>query len=64
MHLKQMLHLERKKLTLKKIKYQTKENFQPPNLLQIQQPNGKIKEINIIEEIATQVCKYNMTHYS
>jgi hypothetical protein len=63
-HLKQMLYLERKKLTFWKIKYQTKDSFQAPMVLQIQQPDGTINEITNIEDIAEKVSQYNMTHYA
>jgi Reverse transcriptase-like len=63
-HLKRMLYLEKKKLTFRKIKYQTKDNFQTPTRLQIQQQDGSIEEITNIEDIAQKVSQYNMTHYS
>jgi hypothetical protein len=59
-----MLYLKKKKLTFRKIKHQTKENLQPPTMLQIQQPDGRKEEINNIKDIAARVCQYNMIHYS
>jgi hypothetical protein len=47
-----MLYLERKKLTFRKIKYQT-------TVLQIQQPDGTTNEITNIEDIHEKVSQYN-----